>query len=97
MTALTATPLPHRASSPPRLYAWDVTHAGHAGEGGVTDDRGRAVEHVQDILIDAEPGTVATIRRVTLPASGRVEYLELGIEAAARRDELTGAIVWTAA
>lgn len=39
---------PRASADPPEFYAWDADRAG-----GVTDDRGRAVNHVNEVLADA--------------------------------------------
>ncbi|MBO2465380.1 hypothetical protein [Actinomadura violacea] len=84
-----------RARWAPELYAWDIDGDDEHGQAGVTDDRGRAIDHVKDALADASPGTSGEVRRVALSGSGRGCYVDLGTEATAHVDAGTNAVVWT--
>lgn len=75
---------------PPPLFSWDVV----SGAGGVTDNKERALRHVHRELVDAPPGTCATVRRVEMPADDGL-YRDAGTIATARRDEETCSVVWT--
>ncbi|MDL4775867.1 MULTISPECIES: hypothetical protein [Thermomonosporaceae] len=80
---------PRASADPPEFYAWDADRAG-----GVTDDRGRAVNHVNEVLADAPPDTSGLVRRVQVGAvSG--DYVTLGVVGVARRDGASGSVVWT--
>ncbi|MFD0685529.1 hypothetical protein [Actinomadura fibrosa] len=85
---------PSGGAQVPVLYAWDVDGP-RGGECGVTDDRDRAISRVTRGLRDAGSGTSGRVRKVVASASGSVEYLELDRVGEARRDEGTGAVVWT--
>lgn len=74
----------------PALFAWDVA----TGAGGVTADRAHAVDQVNKELLKAPPGTCAIVRRVQMPVGDGL-YRDAGTVATARRDPVTGAVVWT--
>lgn len=87
-----------RSHEPPTLYDWDVIPSGTRGtEGGVTDDRTAAIGHVHRVLKEAAPGAFGKVRKVRTSLDGSVTYIELGAVGEARRDEVTGAVVWTGA
>jgi hypothetical protein len=72
------------------LYSWDVA----GGAGGVSGDPEAAIRQMRRELEQATPGARGNVRRVAVSASGRVEYLELGVLVEGRRDALTGGVVW---
>lgn len=77
----------------PELYAWDV-RTSDAGQGGVTDDKDRAIQNVHRALRDLEPRGRGKVRRVALAPDGTPRYVDLRTVGEAWLDEATGAAVW---
>lgn len=78
-----------------RLDAWDVWGRG-AGEGGVTDDRERAIRHVHEALRGLETGASGKVRHVALAPDGTAAYIDLRTVGEAWRDAITGTVIWRA-
>lgn len=84
----------------PRLYSWDVEpfrpscRAPQQRVGGVTDDPDRLIDRVQEALLDAPPGTRATVREVALGGALDVGNRPLRMVATARRGDRSGGVVW---
>lgn len=80
-----------RFGGPPRLYSWDVECVGAAG---VTDDPGRAIDHVNAALRAAPPRACASVKRVHLSSGLEPGYRVVREVGRARRDRVTGDVAW---
>ncbi|REE94851.1 hypothetical protein [Thermomonospora umbrina] len=86
-----------RSFQRPPLFSWTVVtcHGGarHVGACGVCDDRARAISRLGDALLEAPPGAVGLVHRVTV-GGVRPGYLYDGLIARARRNDATGGVDW---
>jgi hypothetical protein len=86
-----------RPWEPPRLYSWTVLAPEKGspvlGALGVTDDRNRALTCVDDALRSSPAGARGLVHKVMLSFS-RPGYVYEGLEARARFDPGSGAVVW---
>ncbi|WP_153537284.1 hypothetical protein [Actinomadura macrotermitis] len=60
----------------------------------MTDDPVRAIDHVNTALASSPPGTCAVVKRVQLSIGLVPGYLLVAEVGRARRDQVTGHVVW---